>query len=190
MRTPSMQWTYSAIKDSRFQCKNSPQPSTETTRHAHVDMYSHSISRIPYSVLAYIPPPNMPPPPPCFPCASPCIFSLTLTLTSKNLDTQRSRQTDSPLLRSASRYDVSMHLDVQDFTRLIGWCVNLVLVFKRRCITSSLTGCTCPKPCRFQLPPAQSFAPKRFGVFARRTLTCWLMIRTFPLSSCSWKVRN
>jgi hypothetical protein len=43
-------------------------------------------------------------PPPCFAAASPCIFSETLTLTSKNLLTQRSRHTDSPLLRSASRY--------------------------------------------------------------------------------------
>lgn len=48
--------------------------------------------------------PNMPPPPPaCLPAASPCIFSLTLILTSKNLATHRSRQTDSPLLRSPSR---------------------------------------------------------------------------------------
>jgi hypothetical protein len=38
-----------------------------------------------------------------------------------------------------------------------------------------LTGCTCPKPCRFQPLPAQSFAPKRFGVFDRRTLTSWLI---------------
>ena len=47
--------------------------------------------------------PNMPPPPACLPAASPCIFSLTLTLTSKNFATHRSRQTDSPLLRSPSR---------------------------------------------------------------------------------------
>ena len=57
-------------------------------------------------------------PPPCFAAASPCIFSETLTLTSKNLLTQRSRQTDSPLLRSASRYDVSMHFAEQDLRRL------------------------------------------------------------------------
>lgn len=48
--------------------------------------------------------PNIPPPPPPALCvASPCIFSDTLTFTSKNLATQRSRQTDSPLLRSDSR---------------------------------------------------------------------------------------
>lgn len=63
--------------------------------------------------------PNMPAPPPCLPCASPCIFSLTLTLTSKNLATQRSRQTDSPLLRSGSRYEVSMHFLEQEATSLI-----------------------------------------------------------------------
>lgn len=47
--------------------------------------------------------PKPPIPPPCRPAASPCIFSLTLTLTSKNFETQRSKHTDSPLLRSASR---------------------------------------------------------------------------------------
>jgi len=94
-------------------------------------LLSFSISRIHCSILLYIPPPNMPPPPPCFPCASPCIFSLTLTLTSKNLDTQRSRQTDSPLLRSASRYDVSMHLDVQDLTRLEQWKLVNACFLKR-----------------------------------------------------------
>jgi hypothetical protein len=65
----------------------------------------------------YMPPPNMPAPP-CLPWASPCIFSLTLTLTSKNLDTQRSRHTDSPLFRSASRYDASMHFAEHDLRRL------------------------------------------------------------------------
>lgn len=142
---------------------------------------SLSIARIPYSILLYIPPPNMPPPPPpCFPCASPCIFSLTLTLTSKNLDTQRSRQTDSPLLRSASRYDVSMHLDVQDLTRLEQWKLVNACFLKR--LRGGLgesdehTGCTCRKPCRFPLRPVQSFAPKRFGVFDRRTLTSWVVV--------------
>lgn len=77
--------------------------------------------------MFYMPPPNIPWPPPCLPCASPCIFSLTFTLTSKNLDTQRSRQTDSPLLRSASRYDVSMHFAEQDLRRLH----NLPLAFGR-----------------------------------------------------------
>jgi hypothetical protein len=62
--------------------------------------------------------PNIPPPPPCLFCASPCIFSLTLTLTSKNFATQRSRHTDSPLLRSDSRYEVSMHFLEQDATNL------------------------------------------------------------------------
>jgi hypothetical protein len=52
--------------------------------------------------LAFYMPPK-PPTPPCLPAASPCIFSETLMLTSKNLPTQRSRQTDSPLLRSPSR---------------------------------------------------------------------------------------
>jgi hypothetical protein len=47
--------------------------------------------------------PNMPPPLPCLAEASPCIFSDTFMLTSKNLATHRSRQTLSPLLRSASR---------------------------------------------------------------------------------------
>jgi len=49
--------------------------------------------------------PNIPPPPPpaCRPAASPCIFSDTLTLTSKNLATHRSRHTLSPLFKSASR---------------------------------------------------------------------------------------
>ena len=61
--------------------------------------------------------PGNPPAPPR-PCASPCIFSLTLTLTSKNLATHRSRHTLSPLLRSASRYDVSMHFLLQLCTRL------------------------------------------------------------------------
>lgn len=61
--------------------------------------------------------PGKPPAP--RPCASPCIFSLTLTLTSKNFATQRSRQTDSPLLRSASRYEASMHFLLQDWTSLI-----------------------------------------------------------------------
>jgi hypothetical protein len=42
-------------------------------------------------------------------------------------------------------------------------------------LSFGLTGCTCPKPCRFQPLPAQSFAPKRFGVFDRRTLTSWLI---------------
>jgi|SRR5690242_1901658 len=65
------------------------------------------------SPASYMPPGN-----PCLPCASPCIFSLTLTLTSKNLDTQRSRQTDSPLFRSASRYAVSTHFAEQDLRRL------------------------------------------------------------------------
>lgn len=64
----------------------------------------------------------MPPGKPCLPCASPCIFSLTLTLTSKNLDTQRSRQTDSPLFRSASRYAVSTHFAEQDLRRLDTVC--------------------------------------------------------------------
>lgn len=69
-------------------------------------------------VLSVSPASYMPPGNPCLPCASPCIFSLTLTLTSKNLDTQRSRQTDSPLFRSASRYAVSTHFAEQDLRRL------------------------------------------------------------------------
>ena len=52
------------------------------------------------------------------PCASPCIFSLTLTLTSKNLLTHRSKHTLSPLFKSASRYVVSMHFLLQDCTSL------------------------------------------------------------------------
>ena len=59
-----------------------------------------------------------PPIPPCLAAASPCIFSLTLMLTSKNLETQRSRQTDSPLLSSPSRYSGGMHFWVQDCVRL------------------------------------------------------------------------
>ena len=47
--------------------------------------------------------PNIPAPPPCLPAASPCIFSLTLMLTSKNFATHRSMHTDSPLFRSPSR---------------------------------------------------------------------------------------
>jgi len=69
--------------------------------------------------VAFYAPPNIAPPPPR-PCASPCIFSLTFTLTSKNLATQRSRQTDSPLFRSASRYVGSMHLELQDLRSLAG----------------------------------------------------------------------
>lgn len=63
---------------------------------------------------------NIPPPipPPCLCAASPCIFSETLMLTSKNLATQRSRQTDSPLFRSASRYSAGMHFFVQVSTSL------------------------------------------------------------------------
>lgn len=62
--------------------------------------------------------PNPPPIPPCLAAASPCIFSLTLMLTSKNLETQRSRQTDSPLFNSPSRYSGGMHFLVQDCVRL------------------------------------------------------------------------
>lgn len=52
-----------------------------------------------------IPPPPVAPPPCPIPlaCASPCIFSPILMFVSMYLATQRSRQTDSPLLRSASR---------------------------------------------------------------------------------------
>lgn len=66
--------------------------------------------------------PNIDPPPPiappCLCCASPCIFSDTFTFTSKNLATQRSRHTDSPLLRSASRYWFGIHFLVQVSTSL------------------------------------------------------------------------
>jgi hypothetical protein len=78
----------------------------------------------------------MPPRKPCPPWASPCIFSLTLTLTSKNLETQRSRHTDSPLFRSASRYDVSMHFAEHDLRRL----ERHVLV---KCILCMREGCCC-----------------------------------------------
>jgi hypothetical protein len=53
-----------------------------------------------------------------FSCAPLCIFSETLTLTSKNFDTQRSRQTDSPLFSSASRYWLGMHFLKQVSTSL------------------------------------------------------------------------
>ena len=61
-----------------------------------------------------MPNPPIAPPPVPFCAASPCIFSLTFRLTSKNLLTHRSRHTLSPLLRSASRYSGGMHFLVQD----------------------------------------------------------------------------
>ena len=70
----------------------------------------------------------LPPPPIALPFlefASPCIFSETLTFTSKNLLTQRSRQTDSPLFRSDSRYCAGMHFLVQVSTSLHGVVVSL-----------------------------------------------------------------
>lgn len=66
----------------------------------------------------HIPNPPIAPPPAPFCAASPCIFSLTLRLTSKNLLTQRSRHTLSPLLRSGSRYSGGMHFFVQDCDNL------------------------------------------------------------------------
>ena len=55
-------------------------------------------------------------PPGPAPAAAPtaCIFSPTLLLTSKNLATQRSMQTLSPLLRSPSAYRVLMHFAWQE----------------------------------------------------------------------------
>lgn len=64
----------------------------------------------------YIP---IPIPPPCLLAASPCIFSLTLILTSKNLPTHRSRHTDSPLFRSPSRYSPGIHFLEQDSVNLV-----------------------------------------------------------------------
>ena len=87
------------------------------------------LSQRPYSPPSHIPNPPIPPPPaPPFCAASPCIFSLTLRLTSKNLLTQRSRHTLSPLLRSGSRYSGGMHLAVQDWESLFctrqAWVVS------------------------------------------------------------------
>lgn len=62
-------------------------------RHQDPITYSNACSHIP----------NPLPEPVCFTAASPCIFSLTFIFTSKNLETHRSKQTDSPLLRSDSR---------------------------------------------------------------------------------------
>lgn len=61
------------------------------------------------------PPPGLAPP---LVAASPCIFSETLTFTSKNLATHRSRHTDSPLFKSDSRYSGGMHFLVQVSTSL------------------------------------------------------------------------
>lgn len=55
---------------------------------------------------------------PCRMAASPCIFSLTFICTSKNLETHRSKHTDSPLLRSPSRYSGGMHFLTQDWFSL------------------------------------------------------------------------
>lgn len=55
---------------------------------------------------------------PCRIAASPCIFSLTFIWTSKNLETHRSKHTDSPLLRSPSRYSGGMHFLTQDWFSL------------------------------------------------------------------------
>lgn len=85
----------------------------------------------PWTLLSNLTPshiPNNPPPPPPPPCliaASPCIFSDTFILISKNLLTHLSRQTDSPLLSSPSRYSGGIHLEVQDCCNL---CVQNGLV--------------------------------------------------------------
>ena len=68
---------------------------------------------------SHIPNPLIPPPPaPPLCAASPCIFSLTFKLTSKNLLTHRSKHTLSPLLRSPSRYSGGMHFFEQEWESL------------------------------------------------------------------------
>lgn len=111
---------------------HSGSPAASLDHHHHRGAHLNSKSRV-FGVSTHRSPPSIPsihplslspshipniPPPPLLFCASPCIFSLTLTLTSKNLDTQRSRQTDSPLLRSGSRYDASMHFLEHERTSL------------------------------------------------------------------------
>lgn len=76
-------------------------------------------------VAFHIPNPPIAPPPAPFWAASPCIFSLTFRLTSKNLLTHRSRHTLSPLLRSGSRYSGGMHFFVQDWDNLYSGTVRV-----------------------------------------------------------------
>lgn len=72
-----------------------------------------------YLALGLEPPPSVVHSPcPCLVAASPCIFSLTFICTSKNLETHRSKHTDSPLLRSPSRYWGGMHFLTQDWFSL------------------------------------------------------------------------
>ena len=88
----------------------------------HIPCLAHPYEFHPISSPAFhIPNPPIAPPPVPFCAASPCIFSLTFRLTSKNLLTHRSRHTLSPLLRSASRYSGGMHFLVQDCDSLFHW---------------------------------------------------------------------
>ena len=79
----------------------------------------HATSEITLLLSSHIPKPPIPPPlaPPLC-AASPCIFSLTFRLTSKNLLTHRSKHTLSPLLRSPSRYSGGMHFFEQEWESL------------------------------------------------------------------------